>query len=99
MGKERSIKAQRLREGYYEDWASLIKDHPEITLKKVGSRVIGVNLPETALNPTCVIINNKIYTLKYYDTSKPIGENIIHYVSPYARQSELHRIIDELKHE
>lgn len=97
--KQKSIKAHRIREGYYEDWDTLIKDHPKITLKTVGSRVIGVNLPETAVNPTCVIINNKVYTLKYYDTSKPQGEDIIHYVSPYARESELYRIINELKHD
>lgn len=92
-------KAIRIREGYYEDWDTLIKDHPEITLKTVGSRVIGVNLPETAINHTCVVVNNKIYTLEYYDTSKPEGENIIHYTSPYASQSELFRIINELQHE
>lgn len=92
--KKRKIKAHRIREGYYEDWNTLLKDHPEISLKTEGSKVIGVNLPETATNVTCVVINNRIYTLAYYDTSKPEGEKYIKYVSPFATQSELHRIIN-----
>ena len=92
--KEQKIKARRLREGYYEDWNTLLNEHPEISLKTEGSKVIGVNLPETAVNVTCVIINNRIYTLEYYDTSKTKGENHIKYVSPFASQSELHRIVN-----
>lgn len=87
-------KAVRITDGYYNDWNTLVKEHPEISLKTNGSQVIGVNIPASAINITCVIVNNRIYTLEYYDTNKSNDEAHIRYESPFATESELYRIIN-----
>lgn len=87
-------KAVRIIDGYYNDWNVLVKEHPEVSLQKSGSRVIGVNVPASAINITCVIVNNRIYTLEYYDTNLPKDEAHIRYESPFATESELYRIIN-----
>lgn len=86
------LKAERIFENEYSDWNKLIYEHPEISLVRNKShQLIGVRVPETAISITSVILDNRVYTLEYFDTS--INARI-RYISPRARNSILYELIN-----
>lgn len=83
------LRAEKIRDGEYPSWESLVYDYPEISIIRKENQVIGVNLPEGATGCTSVIVSNSVYTLEFYSKS---GKRI-KYISPLATKSTLFEIL------